>query len=128
LFFVGAWRVKTAPSVLIVDASCESREVLRLLLERRGARTIEAEHPQEAVPLARQLRPDLIVLDAESDESAEGEATADLRRVAGCTDTPIVILGKVRELRGVDSGGQFVAKPYHYGALIRKIDGLLDAA
>ncbi len=120
--------MKSAPSVLIVDASRESREVLKLLLEHRGARTIEAAHPEEAARLAGHFRPDLIVLDAESDQSATGEPTDELRRVAGRSETPIVILGKIRQLRGAGPGDQFVTKPYHYGPLIRKIDGLLDAA
>ena len=117
-----------APRVLIVDPSRESREVLRMLLELRGARTIEATHPEEAAELAGHLRPDLIVLDAESDQSDSGEATSELCRVAGRSDTPIVFLGKIRQLRAPLPANQIVAKPYHYGPLIRKIDGLLDAA
>ncbi len=57
------------PRVLIVDESAESREVLRTLLERHGATTIEADRPEQAVQLADSFRPDLIVLDAESDRS-----------------------------------------------------------
>jgi CheY-like chemotaxis protein len=113
---------------MIVDASRESREVLRTLLERRGARTIEADGPEEALRLADACRPDLIVFDAESDLSTTSKPTNELRVAAGRTDTPIVILGKVRQLQPPLPPGQVVAKPYHYGSLIRKIDGLLDAA
>jgi CheY-like chemotaxis protein len=120
--------VNTCPSVLIVDASRESREVLRLLLERRGAKTVEAERPEDAIQLARDLHPDLIVFDAESDKSRNGELTDDLCAIADGNHTPIVILGKVRQLRSPVSAEQFVAKPYHYGPLIRKINSLLAAA
>jgi len=120
--------VKSSPSVMIVDASRESREVLRVLLERRGARTIEADGPEEALRLAIRCRPDLIVFDAESDPSPTSAPTNELRHAADRSDTPIVILGKVRQLQNPVSPSQIVAKPYHYGALIRKIDGLLDAA
>jgi DNA-binding response OmpR family regulator len=120
--------VKITPSVLIVDASRESRDVLRLLLERQGTKTIVADRPEEAVSLAGHLRPDLIVLDAESDQSLTSEPTNDLRRVADRSDTPIVILGKVRQLRGTLPAAQIVAKPYHYGPLLRKINSLLAAA
>jgi CheY-like chemotaxis protein len=120
--------VKMVPSVLIVDASHESREVLRLLLKYRGAKTIEADRPEEAVRLVARLRPNLIILDAESDQSPTGEPTNHLREVARRNDTPIVILGKVRQLRGPVPLDQIVAKPYHYGPLIRKINGLLAAA
>jgi CheY-like chemotaxis protein len=111
-----------------VDRSAESREILRLLLEHRGATTIEAERPEQALPLARRLRPDLIVLDAESDISATGEPTNNLREAALRTDTPVVILGTLRQSRGGFPAGQFLAKPYHYGPLIRTIDGLLAAS
>lgn len=116
------------PRVLIVDASRESREVLRMLLERLGAMTIEAERPEQAVRLADELRPDLIVLDAESDVSPGGEPTNNLRKAAIRSRTPIVILGKLRQPHGLFQAGQIVAKPYHYGPLIRKIDSLLAAA
>jgi CheY-like chemotaxis protein len=125
---MGAADVKSSPSVMIVDASRESREVLRVLLERSGARTIEAESPEQALRLADQCRPDLIVMDAESDPSPTSEPTNELRYAASRSDTPIVILGKVRQLQPPAEPGQIVAKPYHYGALIRKIDVLLDAA
>lgn len=119
--------MKTSPSVLIVDASRESREVLRVLLERRGARTFEAERPEQAIQLTRDHHPDLIVFDAESDDTAGGEPTDHLREFADGSDTPIVILGKVRQMQGC-AAEQIVAKPYHYGPLIRKINGLLAAA
>jgi DNA-binding response OmpR family regulator len=114
--------------VLIIDRSAESREVLRTLLERQGAATLEAERLEQALPLADQFRPDLIVLDVDSDHSATGDATKILREAVGRTDTPIVILGRLRRPCGDLPAGQILAKPYHYGALIRKIDGLLAAA
>jgi CheY-like chemotaxis protein len=120
--------VRTVPSVLIVDASLESRVVLRVMLEHRGAKTIEADRPEDAIPLAARLRPNLIILDAESDQSPTGAPTHGLREVAFRNDTPIVILGKVRQLGGPIPPDQIVAKPYHYGPLIRKINDLLAAA
>jgi CheY-like chemotaxis protein len=120
--------VKLSPRVLIVDASRESREVLRMLLELRGATTIEAEDPEQALQLTHAVRPDLIVLDTDSDSTTTGTPTNDLREAASRNHTPIVILGKLRQLHGNLESGQIVAKPYHYGPLIRKIDGLLAAA
>jgi DNA-binding response OmpR family regulator len=114
--------------VLIVDASRESRDVLRTLLEHRGVTTLETGRPEEAVHLADKFLPNLIVLDAESDQSAAGQPTNDLREAAARTDTPIVILGKIRQQHSESASDQFVAKPYHYGPLIRKIDDLLAAA
>jgi CheY-like chemotaxis protein len=116
------------PRVLIVDKSAESRDILSTLLQRHGATTIEAERPEQAVQLADLHRPHLIVLDAESDRSERGAATEKLQAAAHRSDTPVVILGTVRHWHGRFTAGQFVAKPYHYGPLIRKIEDLLDAA
>ena len=116
------------PRVLIVDRSPESREVLRMLLERRGATTLEADRPEEAMQLAEDFRPHLILLDAESDHTVSGEPTHSLREAAGRADTPIVILGTIRQRREQTAAAQFIAKPYHYAPLIRKIDDLLAAA
>jgi CheY-like chemotaxis protein len=114
--------------VLIIDKSAESRDVLRTLLERRGAMTMESKRPDQAVELAARFRPHLIVLDAESDHSDAGAATINLCTAARRTDTPIVILGTVRRPSGDHANSQIVAKPYHYGQLIHKIESLLDAA
>ncbi|HVT30633.1 MAG TPA: response regulator, partial [Lacipirellulaceae bacterium] len=124
----GRSRVTGQPRVLIVDASRESREVLRMLLELRGAAAIEADNPQQALQLAHAMQPDLILLDADSDLSATGIPTNDLREAANRNNTPIVILGKLRRRQGELESGQVVMKPYHYGPLIRKIDSLLAAA
>jgi CheY-like chemotaxis protein len=126
--FVGDSRVNHSPRVLIVDRSPESREVLRTILELRGASTLETDQPERACLLAEQFCPDLIVLDADSDLDDIPNATDDLREAAGRTATPIVILGTLRRPSGQLPAGQILAKPYHYGALIRRIDDLLAAS
>ena len=116
------------PRVLIVDESSDSREVLAALLARYGATTIEARCPELAVHLAKLHQPDLIVLDADCDRSSTGAAMHDLEAAAACSATPIVILGTVRDARTRLPGGQIVAKHYHYGPLIDRIENLLAAA
>jgi CheY-like chemotaxis protein len=119
--------LSSSPRVLIVDESAESRDIICTLLQRHGATTFEAQRLELAVQLANLHQPDLILLDAESDRGTSGAATDDLRAVAERSDTPVVILGTLTRCRGRFPNGQFVAKPYHYGPLIRKIEGLLGA-
>ena len=119
---------KRERSVLIVDKCPELREVLRTLLERRGVTAIEARRAEHAIDLAKRFRPDVIVLDADSDSSESQKAIGELRTAASRNETPIVILGKVPAPRGDDLAAQFLPKPYHYGQLVRKIDGLLATA
>ncbi len=116
-------------SVLIVDRSEETREVLRTALERRGMRIFAASRAQRGLELARQHQPDLIVLDLEVDDSAPEEVCAPFTEHAQGHHTPMVILGNLRRHSDDSKDGQageFVSKPYHYGPLIRKIEELLS--
>jgi CheY-like chemotaxis protein len=56
-------------SVLVVDRSEETREVLTTALERRGCRIFAASRARRGLELAREHQPDLIVLDLEVDGS-----------------------------------------------------------
>jgi CheY-like chemotaxis protein len=114
-------------SVLIVDRSEETREVLRTVLERHGVRTLAADRAKTGIELARRHQPDLIVLDLETCETGETPAWDS----AGETPVPpyeprMVLLGSLRDYRRRLAGGEFVAKPYHYGPLIRRIEELLE--
>jgi hypothetical protein len=62
-------------------------------------------------------------MDAEGASAAVCEQFADQ---ASRSDTSLVLLGTARQKSS--SKGEFVAKPYHYAPLIRKIESLLDQA
>lgn len=120
-------------SVLIVDSLEETRAVLQTALAQRGVRTLAASRRSEGLALARRHHPDLIVLDLDvAAGSAEGGRQAAVESefaFAGSEGpTPLVLLGTARRRGAPASGGEFVAKPYHYAPLIRKIEALLEAA
>src|SRR5437763_3046695 len=52
-----------APLVLVVDDHNDSRAIARIVLELSGFRVVEAETGTEALALALQHRPDVILLD-----------------------------------------------------------------
>ncbi len=113
-------------SVLIVDRSAECRQVLRAALERRGLEIFEAARPDEGLALARQHKPSLIVLDLEVDTPSAEDLPAEYEQTARGEHTPLVLLGNIR--RESDDVCKFVAKPYHYAPLIRKIEQLVAQA
>jgi CheY-like chemotaxis protein len=119
--------LSTSPCVLIVDESDESREVLSELLERHGAVAVGTDSADKAAELTCEHRPDIIVFDVESDHSDCYDASRRLAVVAKSNETPVIVLGSVRRGNSGLPSGQFVAKPYHYGPLLRKIEGLLAA-
>jgi DNA-binding response OmpR family regulator len=113
-------------SVLIVDDSEETREVLQTALQRCGLRTFAAERAAPGLELARRCQPDLVVLDLELDHSGPESLSSAFAQQLRANHTPLVMLGTLRRGQSDLLDGEFVAKPYHYGPLIRKIQKLLD--
>ena len=112
-------------SVLIVDASDETRVVLQTALEHRGLKTLAASQSRLGLALAQQYHPDLIVLDLEIDAGGPDEVAAPFAEQSRSDNGGLVLLGSVRR-RDPQSLGEFVAKPYHYGPLIRRIEEILS--
>ena len=124
-------------SVLIVDHSDDTREVLQTALARRGLRTLAASEAGAGLELARRHRPDLIVLDLELDDTGPDRLAARFARPFGGDppspaegtargdQTRLVMLGSLRRVPAALPEGEFVPKPYHYGPLIRRIEMLL---
>ena len=54
---------KNNPLVLIVEDHADTREMLRIILDMNGCRVIEAEDGEQAMSVADQGHPDLILLD-----------------------------------------------------------------
>ena len=122
-------------SVLIVNFSEETREVLQTALERRGLRTFSASRARRGLELARRHHPDLIVLDLDVEDSTAESLSVPFAEHSRSECALLVLLGTARrgkspadgDANGDASGdfAEFVAKPYHYGSLIRRIEELL---
>jgi DNA-binding response OmpR family regulator len=114
-------------SVLIVDESVETRTVLRTALEQPGRRVLDTSDAAEALRLAHEFHPGVIVLDLEinrlpADSLAQGFQAESLQ------PSSLLLLGSVKRTAQSLRHGEFVAKPYHYAPLIRKIEKLLNEA
>ena len=113
-------------SVLIVDASDENRVVLQTALERRGMRTMAASRAKQGLAMAQEHHPDLIVLDLEIDSGGPDEVAAPFAEQSRADHAGLVLLGSVRRQPPIVEG-EYVAKPYHYAPLIRRIEEILSA-
>ena len=113
-------------SVLIVDASDETCVVLQTALERRGLRTMAASQTKQGLALAQQHHPDLIVLDLEIDPGGPDDVADSFAQQSRTDHASLVLLGSVRR-RQPPPQGEYVAKPYHYAPLIRRIEEILSA-
>ena len=123
---------RRSASVLIVDRSQDSREVLKTILEARGVSTFEAKHGAEGLEILREQHPRVVVVDLEIDESGPSEWQGAFQDESRRSDASLVMLGKVSRSDGFPEGDsssadcRVIAKPYHYGPLIRTIEQLLQ--
>lgn len=111
-------------SVLIIDPSAECREVLSTLLQRRGVHTWEAARARQALDLLDRHRPDVVVLDLESDAAADAQIR-DRYNGYEAGGSNYVLLGRARLGEQNSVTGHMISKPYHYAPLIRTIEALL---
>jgi hypothetical protein len=112
-------------SVLIVDPAEETREVLQTVLERRGVSTMSAGRLRAGLALARQNQPDVIVLDVESVDAPSQHDWTPLGGLSPANRPKLLLLGTFRRQGESFPDGEFMRKPYEYGALIRKIEELI---
>jgi DNA-binding response OmpR family regulator len=115
------------PSVLVVDPSDETLEVLRTALARQGAEILSARRAEQGLDMARRHQPTVIVLDEDAGSAWSGQLAAQFDDAARVGHTSLVVLGAARRRHRLPMG-EFVAKPYHYAPLIRKIEVLLAQA
>ena len=111
--------------VLIVDSCKETREVLKTVLEQHGVATTSYDRFSADLTLAGRNQPDLIVLDIESLDADSRHLLTPLAESSETEHPRLLILGTFRRQGEAFPNGEFVSKPYQYGALIRKIEELI---
>lgn len=114
--------------ILVVDDEADIRRIIRILLESRGYRVLEAPNGRLAVETIRKEPDvDLILLDIMMPELSGIEASRETRSISSA---PILFLtARTQEqdkLEAYSSGGDdYLAKPFSHGELLMKVDSLL---
>ena len=114
--------------ILVVDDEADIRLIIRILLESRGYRVLEAPNGRLAVETIRKEPDvDLILLDIMMPELSGIEASREIRSISSA---PILFLtARTQEqdkLEAYSSGGDdYLAKPFSHGELLMKVDSLL---
>jgi two-component system alkaline phosphatase synthesis response regulator PhoP len=104
--------------ILVVDDDVAFTRLLKLNLERTGNYSVRVENwAEDALPVAREFRPDLVLLDILMPRQFGGNVAASFRADAELKQTPIVFLTATVQKATVDlhggtiSGYPFLAKP-----------------
>ena len=112
-------------SVLIVDPSDETREVLKTVLERHGVRAATAARAVQGLRLARRTHPAIIVLSLEEADRGNAAVSDGFADHAAEQKASLVVIGSARIAAEAFPRAEFISAPYHYGPLIRRIEELL---
>jgi two-component system, OmpR family, response regulator len=112
-----------AKKVLVVEDDQTLQETLEYNLEREGYKVIRAGDGVSALNLAREHKPDLILLDVMLPELDGLTVCRTLRRES---NVPIVLLtargGEVDRIVGLDSGADdYIVKPFSLGELYARL-------
>ena len=125
---------KTAsPLVLVVEDYQDAREMYSAYLQFSGYRVAEATNGYEAIQQARDLLPDIILMDLALPKMDGWEATRRLKKDARTRDIPIVALTG-HALAGHAEGAReagcdaFVTKPCLPDALVAEIKRMLKSS
>ncbi|GBD10032.1 Phosphate regulon transcriptional regulatory protein PhoB [Candidatus Thermoflexus japonica] len=117
--------------ILIAEDERDIRELITFTLEFGGFQVIAATNGQEAVELARQHRPDLIILDVRMPRMTGYEACRILKSQEETRTIPVIFLsakGQEAEIRqGMEAGADaYILKPFAPDELIQQVQALLN--
>jgi len=117
-------------TVLIADDKATSRELVRTVLEKSGYMVAEASDGIEALRNARELKPDLIILDLHMPGMDGFGVIQEIRRDRELAATPVLALtasamqgDRERALSAGFTG--YIAKPIQLHALRSEVERLL---
>ena len=116
--------------ILIVDDEKDILELLDYHLLKEGYKTMKASNGKEAILIAKDFLPDLVLLDVMMPEMDGIEACVELRKENVLKGTIIAFLTARSEdysqVAGLDSGADdYIAKPIKPRVLLSKIKALL---
>jgi CheY-like chemotaxis protein len=95
-----------ALTVLIVDDDPASRDLLSTSLKRAGYHTVQASGGDEALQLARKLRPDAITLDVLMPKTDGWAVLGALKGDSDLCEIPVIMVTIARGSRGNDQAGR----------------------
>ena len=122
----------TRRKILVVDDNASNREVIRVFLGQVGFEVIEAENGRQAVDMAQQMRPDLILMDRWMPEMNGTDAVKWIRHIPELSSLPVIAVSasvSERDQEQTLAAGfdAFLPKPVNWprlAALLKEFLGL----
>jgi DNA-binding response OmpR family regulator len=117
-------------TILVVDDEAPIVDLVRFTLEDADVRVVEASDGAEALVLARQVNPDLVLLDVHMPKLDGLEVCRQLRREPAFARTPIIMLSAAGQhaerSSGISAGAdEYLTKPFSPLALLALVEAFL---
>ena len=117
-------------TILIVDDSPTEAHVLKGILEKNGFEVETAENGTEGIERAREIKPDLVLMDVVMPGLNGFQATRQLTKGAETSDIPVIIVTtkdqETDRVWGMRQGAKdFLSKPVAEKTLMEKINAVL---
>ncbi|PZU46734.1 MAG: phosphate regulon transcriptional regulatory protein PhoB [Sphingomonas sp.] len=118
------------PKILLVEDDVNLVELIRYNLDKEGFDVVSTPDGEEALVLAEEERPDVVVLDWMIANLSGIEVCRRLRRAPETTSLPIIMLTARAEesdrVRGLETGADdYVTKPFSPRELVARVRALL---
>ena len=122
--------MRTPPRILIVDDNPENLDILRTRLAIHGYEILAGENGEEALALAQEQQPDLILLDVMMPKMDGFEVCRRLRADPALPFMPIILVTARADSKdivaGLEAGGdEYLTKPVDQAALIARVKSML---
>jgi len=116
-----------APLLLVVEDDAQVRRVLRTGLEAQGYRLVEARTRAEALRLATDYPPDLVLLDL---GLPDGDGIEVVRGLRAWSAAPVLVVSargqEAQKVAALDAGADdYIVKPFGFGELLARIRAAL---
>lgn len=120
----------TIPTILVADDEEDLRELVTYRLTRSGYRVIGAGDGLEALELATERTPDLMVLDVMMPKLDGYELTRRVRAEAALSSIPVILLTARSQESDIDRGFEvgaddYLKKPFNPDELVARVRAVL---
>jgi len=117
--------------ILVAEDERDIRELIAFTLQFAGHQISQAANGEQAVEMAQELLPDLIMTDVRMPKMTGYEACRKLKEIESTKDIPVVILsakGQDEEVEtGITSGAiAYILKPFAPDELTRRVSEILE--
>jgi class 3 adenylate cyclase len=122
--------VNEPPRILVVDDNPTNRDILDARLQAHGYAVLQAADGEQALRMAAEQAPDVVLLDVMMPKLDGFEVCRRLKRDAGTGFMPVILVTARAESKdvvaGLDAGAdEYLAKPVDQAALLARIRSML---